>query len=135
MTHLLDSNICIYLVKRKPPELLERFRRLAPGDIGVSSITVAELQYGVHKSQHRERNQRALEQFLLPLILAPFDERASAVYGEVRATLERVGMPIGPLDTLIGAHALQLGVILVTNNPREFRRIPGLEVRNWVAGD
>lgn len=133
MTHLLDTNICIYLIKRKPPEVLERLRAHPPGEIGLSSITVAELEFGVHKSQRREQNRRALEQFLLPFVLVPFGEEAAAVYGRVRAGLERAGTPIGPLDTLIGAHALQLKVTLVTNKEKEFARVPGLRTSNWAA--
>jgi len=134
LTHLLDTNICIYLIKRKPPEVLERFHSHQPGQIGISSVTAAELSYGVSKSQFRKRNRAALEQFLLPFIIVAFDYDASLVYGEVRATLERAGAPIGPLDTMIGAHALHLNATLVTNNLKEFSRIAGLRVENWVEG-
>ena len=94
---------------------------------------MAELQYGVWKSQYREQNQRALSQFLIPLVIADFDEQAASVYGKVRATLEAQGTPIGSLDTLIAAHALSLNVTLVTNNIREFSRVPGLRLENWVG--
>jgi len=97
----------------------------------LSSITIAELSFGVAKSQHVERNREALQQFLLPFTIAPFDHRAAVAYGRVRADLEGSGRPIGPLDTLIGAHAVALGVILATNNVREFSRIDGLVVEGW----
>ena len=132
MILLLDTNTCIYLIKKHPPEVLRRFNEYTVGDIGISSITAAELHFGVQKSQRPEENRRALEQFLLPLTIADFDENAAAAYGHVRAHLEKQGTPIGSLDTLIAAHALSLGLSLVTNNIREFERVPGLEVKNWV---
>jgi tRNA(fMet)-specific endonuclease VapC len=131
--YLLDTNICIYLIKKKPPQVLRQFRSHSIGDIGISSITVAELQYGVQKSQYPEQNQRALEQFLVPLVIAGFDEQAAATYGTIRAALEAQGTPIGALDMLIAAHALSLGVTLVTNNVREFSRVPELQLVNWVT--
>jgi tRNA(fMet)-specific endonuclease VapC len=133
MKYMLDTNICIYLIRRKPPQVLERFAPLSFGDVGVSTITVAELQYGVQKSQRPEQNRQALEQFLIPLIIADFDQDAAIAYGIVRATLEQQGKPIGSLDTLIAAHALSLDVTLVTNNLREFARVPDLQVANWAA--
>jgi tRNA(fMet)-specific endonuclease VapC len=132
MKFLLDTDACIYVIKRKPPQVLRRFRSHSSGDIGVSSITVAELEYGVQKSQSPEENQCALQQFLVPLVTANFDPRAATVYGRLRAALEAQGTPIGPLDMLIAAHALSLRVTLVTNNVREFSRIPGLQIANWV---
>jgi len=134
MKYLLDTNICIYLIKKKPPQVLQQFRSHSVGDIGVSSITVAELQYGVQKSQYTEQNQRALEQFLIPLVVASFDEQAAVMYGKIRAALETQGTPIGALDMLIAAHALSLGATLVTNNVREFSRVPELQLVNWVTG-
>jgi tRNA(fMet)-specific endonuclease VapC len=132
MKYMLDTNICIYLIRQKPPQVLQKFTALSFGDVGVSAITVVELQYGVHKSQHAERNGQALEQFLIPLTVAGFDHNAAATYGAIRATLERQGTPIGSLDTLIAAHALSLDTTLVTNNLREFSRLPGLKVVNWA---
>jgi tRNA(fMet)-specific endonuclease VapC len=134
MRYLLDTNICVYLMRKKPGDLLARFSSLAVGDVGVSSVTVAELQYGVHKSRHPEQNQQALEQFLLPLMVADFDYDAAAAYGEIRATLENRGAAIGALDTLIAAHALSRDLTLVTNNRREFARVPGLRIEDWVNG-
>lgn len=133
MKYLLDTNICIYLIKQKPVEVIKRFESEAMGEIGISSITVSELYYGVEKSRQKERNSRALEQFLLPLMIKEYDFKASAAYGKVRAKLESQGKPIGPLDTLIASHALSLNAILVTNNEREFGRVEGLRVENWVG--
>jgi tRNA(fMet)-specific endonuclease VapC len=132
MKYLLDTNICIYVINDRPKGIVERFRKHRLGDIGVSTITTAELAYGVAKTRS-ERNRNALERFLLPLEIADFDHAAALVYGSVGADLERAGRPIGPLDLLIGAHALALGVTLVTNNEREFGRIPDLKIENWAA--
>ncbi|HEY3327473.1 MAG TPA: type II toxin-antitoxin system VapC family toxin [Novimethylophilus sp.] len=132
MKLMLDTNTCIAIIKRKPVQVLQKFNEYQVGDIGVSSVTLAELRYGVAKSQHQAKNQAALDEFMLPLEVAPFDESATAAYGAVRALLEKQGTPIGPLDTMIGAHALSLGVTLVTNNMREFNRVGGLVVVDWV---
>jgi tRNA(fMet)-specific endonuclease VapC len=132
MRYLLDTNICIYVIKRRPPQVLVRFQRCALGDIGLSTVTLAELQYGVAKSAFPERNQQALDAFTLPLEVVPFDAAAALAYGPIRATLERQGTPIGAMDLLIAAHARSLGVTLVTNNPREFGRVEGLQMETWV---
>lgn len=132
MRYLLDTSICIYLIKEQPHEVLEAFTAHSVGDIGISSITLAELSYGVRKSKYTDRNHAALEQFAAPLEIALFDADAAAAYGRVRAYLERKGTPIGSLDTLIAGHALSLGVVLVTNNVREFSRVPGLHIENWT---
>ncbi|TKB94576.1 MAG: type II toxin-antitoxin system VapC family toxin [Nitrospira sp.] len=132
MKVMLDTNICIYLIKQRPPTVIDRFLSHPVGDIGVSSITVAELAYGVNKSRHTTKNRLALEQFLAPLDLAAFDQDAALSYGRLRALLEQKGSPIGSMDLLIAAHALSLGVRLVTNNLREFQRVPGLRLENWV---
>jgi tRNA(fMet)-specific endonuclease VapC len=133
MRFMLDTNSCIALIKRKPAGILRRITSLAPGEAGLSTITLAELRFGVAKSAQRESNSRALDEFLLPLEIADFDEQAADAYGKIRAGLEQVGTPIGPLDTQIGAHALSLSAVLVTNNTREFRRIPGLAVEDWLS--
>jgi len=133
MRFMLDTDSCIALIKRKPAKMLDKLTSHAPGDVGLSTVTLAELRYGVAKSAQKETNARALDEFLLPLEIADFDETAAGVYGEVRAALEKAGTPIGPLDTQIGAHALSLGAVLVTHNTREFRRIPGLAVEDWLA--
>jgi tRNA(fMet)-specific endonuclease VapC len=132
MKYLLDTNICIYLIKERPIEVMARFRKERIGDIGVSSLTAAELAYGVEKSGSA-RNQRALEKFLAPLEIVAFDEQAFWHYGRLRADLERRGQPIGSMDMLIAAHALALNAILVSNNIREFERVSGLHLENWVA--
>jgi tRNA(fMet)-specific endonuclease VapC len=133
MKVMLDTNTCIALIKRKPPQVLKRFAAYRVGDIGISWVTLAELEFGVAKSRQLEKNQAALDEFILPLELATFDPGAARVYGRVRAMLEKMGKPIGPLDTMIGAHALSLGVALVTNNTKEFSRIKGLTVLDWLA--
>jgi tRNA(fMet)-specific endonuclease VapC len=133
MRFMLDTDTCIALIKRKPGPILRRLTALAPGEAGISAVTLAELRYGVAKSAQREQNGQALDEFLLPLEIAEFDEPAAEVYGSVRAGLESLGTPIGPLDTLIGAHALSLGAALVSHNAREFRRIPGLTVVDWLS--
>jgi tRNA(fMet)-specific endonuclease VapC len=132
MRFMLDTNACIFLIRQKYPRLLQRVVQCAPSDLGLSAITLAELEYGVAKSSQPDRNRQALAEFLLPLEIAAFDDRAARTYGAVRAHLEGRGMPIGSLDTLIGAHALSLGVTLVTNNTREFARIAGLQVKDWT---
>jgi tRNA(fMet)-specific endonuclease VapC len=128
---LLDTNICIYIINRRPSEVFRRFENIAAGQIGISSITHAELDFGVAKS-HSARNRAALEKFLLPLETLPFGTAAARRYGVLRAHLEQQGTPIGALDTLIAAHALALGITLVTNNTREFDRVPGLRLENWA---
>ncbi len=118
--------------KEKTAWGLKKFAGYPVGEIGLSSITVAELKYGVQKSQQPDRNEKALEKFIIPLEIVAFDYKASIAYGKIRAELEARGTPIGPLDTLIAAHALSLNVTLVTNNMKEFLRVPGLKVINWV---
>lgn len=132
MQYLLDTNICIYLIKQKPFRVLERFSTLSLSDIGISSITVAELEYGVYKSQYQEKNQAALMQFLIPLEIVEFDQAAATTYGSIRSDLESRGLIIGAMDMLIAAHALSLKVTLVSNNLREFSRITNLSLENWV---
>ena len=129
---MLDTNICIYAIKQRPPEVLAALRAQEVAGLGLSSVTVAELAFGVAKSGSA-RNQKALEQFLEPLEIADFDLSAALVYGRLRAALEAAGTPIGPLDTQIAAHALALGVTLVSNNQREFSRVPGLRLEDWVG--
>jgi tRNA(fMet)-specific endonuclease VapC len=129
---LLDTNICIYLIKKHPANVLMRLREHSISEIGISCITLGELEYGIHKSSQPFRNRIALAEFLAPLEILPFDDCASLEYGKIRWDLERRGQPIGGMDLLIAAHALSNQCILVTNNEREFRRIPGLAVQNWV---
>ena len=132
MRYLLDTNICIYVINERPPAVLARFLEHEPDGIGISVITASELFWGVRKSGSR-RNAEALERFLAPLTVADYDLAAARAYGEVRAGLERKGTPIGPLDLQIAAHALALQVTLVSNNLREFKRVPGLKLDNWTV--
>ena len=132
MEYLLDTNICIYLIKKRPDKVLDKFKTLSPGDVAISSITLAELTYGIMKSSNPKKNQEALDKFLTPLELLNFDFIATIEYGKIRAFLEKNGMPIGPLDTLIAAHAKSQKMTLVTNNEREFKRIPNLKLENWA---
>ncbi len=133
MNYLLDTNICIYLIKRKPISVLARFNEHEVGDIGISTISVAELSCSVQKSRLRDQNQQALLQFLGPLVIADFDTDAAIAYGQLRADLEAQGTSIGSLDTLIAGHAVSLGVTIITNNEREFSRVPKLKLENWVS--
>ena len=129
---LLDTNICIYVINARPPQVLARFKQHRLGDIGVSSVVAAELAFGVAKSGS-VRNRQALEMFLAPLVMLPFDDAAVWVYGTLRVELERRGTPIGALDTLIAAHALSQRAQLVTHNTREFAQVPGLQLVDWAA--
>lgn len=131
MRFLLDTNICIYVINARPAAVLARFVEHEPDGLGVSSITAAELYWGAYNSGS-ERNVGAMEKFLAPLELRDFDLAAARQYGQVRTALQRQGTPIGPLDMQIAAHALALDLTLVTNNLREFRRVRGLRVENWV---
>jgi tRNA(fMet)-specific endonuclease VapC len=132
MKVMLDTNTCIAIIKQKPPHVLKRFNAYKVGEIGISWVTLAELEFGVAKSQYQEKNQVALDEFVLPLEIANFDRDAAKVYGRVRAMLEKKGTPIGSLDTMIAAHALAQGVALATNNTKEFSRIKGLTIVDWL---
>jgi tRNA(fMet)-specific endonuclease VapC len=132
MVCMLDTDICIYLIKRKPIHVLDRLKTFRPGEVAVYSVTVAELQYGAYQSSRPEQNQAALAAFLLPLEVVPFDESAAAHYGEIRTHLERKGNIIGAMDLLIAAHARSLSLTLATNNIQEFQKVPGLRAENWV---
>jgi tRNA(fMet)-specific endonuclease VapC len=131
LRYLLDTDICIYVINERPAQVVAQFLAHEDEGIGISAITAAELQFGVRKSGS-QRNVRALDAFLAPLTIFDFDAAAAQAYGEIRTALERKGVPIGPLDTQIAAHALALGMTLVTNNVREFKRVPGLRVENWA---
>ncbi|MEW6540396.1 MAG: type II toxin-antitoxin system VapC family toxin [Bacillota bacterium] len=132
MKYMLDTNICIYIIKKKPPEVFRRFESLEVGDLCISSITFAKLQYGVYKSQYPERNKIALAGFLAPIEILPFSDRAASFYGRIRADLDKKGRLIGAYDLLIAAHALAEDLILVTNNTKEFSRIPDLHLQCWA---
>jgi tRNA(fMet)-specific endonuclease VapC len=131
--YMLDTNICIYIQRRKPSEVLSRFEKLKPGDAVISVITWGELLYGAEKSKQRKKALQLLEEFqtFVPVLSMP--ENAGKTYGAIRSALELKGTPIGNNDLWIAAHAKAAGLTVVTNNEREFQRVPGLKVRNWVA--
>ena len=133
MTYMLDTNICIYAIKKKPESVLNRLRDNMEKGLCISSITLAELQYGVCKSAQPGRNAAALMQFLAVLEVMPFDDRAATEYGNLCAYLQKRGTPIGTMDMLIAAHARALSLTVVTNNTREFARVPELKLENWTT--
>ena len=132
MTYMLDTNICVYIMKNRPEKVLERFKKELNNGICISSITLAELEHGMKNSSNPARNEQSLLRFLLPLSILPFGPEEASEYGEIRTYLQKQGTPIGPMDTLIAAHARSEGLILVTNNIREFERVPDLELENWT---
>lgn len=133
---MLDTNTLVYVLNARPHHqaVIERFKREDPRDMVVSSITLAELRFGIAKSARRQTSRQALRRVLDVLNVIPFEERAAEEYGAVRARLEADAQPIGPLDTLIAAHAMSLNLTLVTHNTREFSRVGGLRAENWVPG-
>ena len=133
MNFLIDTNICIYIMNKRPPEVIQKFKNTEIGQIGISTITVSELNYGVSKSKYQKQNNKRLEEFLAPFEILPYDEKASRFYGKIRTQLESSGNIIGSLDMLIAAHALSKDIVLVTNNEKEFKRIKSLKVENWVS--
>ena len=132
MKYMLDTNICIYIIKQKPQNVIGRFRQAKVSEIGVSSISLSELEYGVMKSAKPEQNKLALAQFIAPIEIPAYDDVAAQHYGEIRAYLERQGTPIGSLDMLIAAHALSLNSVLITNDETEFKRVSNLKIENWA---
>lgn len=136
MRYMLDTNILVYLLNARPHHraVLERFRQEDPRDLVVSAITLAELRFGIEKSDRRQASRRALGPVLAALNVLAFDARAAERYGVLRARLEADGRPIGPLDTLIAAHAASLDLTLVTHNTSEFSRVGGLRVESWIPG-
>lgn len=133
MRYMLDTNIFIYLCKGTYPAIANRIRTFGPGDIVISSITLAELEFGITKSSKPEKNRKHFQEFLLPFEVLSLDSGAAVEYGTIRHTLEKAGLPIGPMDMLIAAHALAADVCLVTNNEREFTRVSGLRIENWSS--
>ena len=127
---LLDTNTCIYIINNRPPNVLERFRKYKAGEVGISSIAASELAFGVAKSGS-VKNRKALDMFLAPLQILPFDSQCLWFYADLRASLEKQGLAIGPMDTLIAAQALSIDGTLVTNNIKEFMRVPKLKLDNW----
>jgi tRNA(fMet)-specific endonuclease VapC len=132
MKYMLDTNMCIYIIKKHPSHVLNKLMALTMDDVCISSVTLAELMYGVQKSQHQQKNKAALEEFVSPFEIMPFDDTAATLYGDIRVYLEKKGMPIGPLDLMIASHAQSLNSILVTNNTKEFSRVPNLKIEDWV---
>jgi tRNA(fMet)-specific endonuclease VapC len=132
MKYMLDTNICIYIIKKHPIHALNTLKKKSISDVCLSSITLAELEYGVQKSERKAQNSLALAEFLAPIEVMPFDEKAALELGKIRAFLEKKGTPIGEYDLMIAAHALSLDLIIVTNNSKEFKRVPNLSIENWV---
>ena len=132
MKYMLDTNICIFAIRNSNDNVLKKLREHLEVELYISSITLAELMYGVEKSRKPEQNRNALLQFLTLIDIKEFSEKAAIEYGKIRAFLENQGTPIGPLDTLIAAHAVSENMILVTHNTKEFLRVPDLTVENWT---
>lgn len=132
MKYMLDTNICIYAMKNKPEKVLQRLKNEINEGVCISSITLAELEYGMKHSSNPAKNEQALLRFLVPLSVLPFGAAAASEYGEIRTFLQKQGTPIGPLNMLIAGHAKAEEITLVTNNVREFEKVPLLELENWV---
>ena len=133
MKYLLDTNTCVFALRNKPPIVGERIRQHPAGEVGVSTITVAELRYGADKCDQPEANHNKVNKFLLQVETIDFGPGAAEAFGVIRADLERRGQPIGPLDTLLAAHALSQGLIFVTHNTSEFQRVKGLQLEDWFG--
>ena len=131
--YMLDTNICIYIIKKKPISVIQKLQTLKIDEIGITSITLSEMEYGVNKSSKPSQNKLALLEFISTIEILNFDDNAANEYGKIRTDLENKGTPIGSLDTLIAAHAKSINCILVTNNEKEFKRVKGLVIENWVA--
>ncbi len=135
MKYLFDTNICIYVINKKFEYLIDRIEEYGLENIGISSITIAELEYGIAKSSspHKEENRVALLEFLLPFKFIDFNQNDAYAYGRIRQDLQSKGRIIGNMDILIGAQAVSRGLILVTNNEKEFKRIGTLKIENWLS--
>ena len=133
MRYMLDTYMCIYLRQNRPPEVTARFRQMQHGDAVLSVITYGELLYGAERSQQRTRALESLARLVSLLPVLPLSEEAASAYGEIRATLEKRGQMIGGNDLWIATHAKSAGLTLVTNNEREFKRVPGLKLQNWAS--
>lgn len=133
MNYLIDTNICIYLMNQKPQAIIDKLTSLETTEVVISSISVAELEYGVIKSVNKSRNAQRLSEFLLPFEILIFDEKSTKSHAQIRTDLEKRGELIDPLDMLIAAQALAYSLTVVTNNEREFRRVKGLTVENWLT--
>jgi tRNA(fMet)-specific endonuclease VapC len=132
MLFMLDTNICIYIIKNHPAKVVQKVKEFSPSDLVISAMTICELEYGASKSSDPKKNRQTLIKFLGPFEICPFNEQAASHYGNIRAHLEKGGKPIGAMDLLIAAHARSLSLTLVTNNLKEFDRIPGLRTENWA---
>lgn len=132
MIYMLDTNICIYAMKNRPEKVLRRLKEELDNGVCISSITLAELEYGMKHSSDPAKNEQALLRFLVPFSVLAFGPAAASEYGEIRSYLQSKGTPIGPLDMLIAGHARSENMVLVTNNVREFERVPGLKLENWA---
>jgi tRNA(fMet)-specific endonuclease VapC len=132
MRYILDTDICIYIIKKKPEQVLKKLAKFESTDIAISAVTLSELIYGAEKSQHKEKNLEALTGFLVPIDILAWDENAAKSTGEIRAVLEKSGKVIGPYDLQIAGQALSLNLTLVTNNEKEFSRVKGLKIENWA---
>ncbi|MCP5499215.1 MAG: type II toxin-antitoxin system VapC family toxin [Leptospiraceae bacterium] len=132
MKYMLDTNICIYTIKKKPESVFKKLESISQQEIVISSITLSELFHGVNKSQRLDKNQKALLEFISPFQVVSYDKKAAEEYGKIRAFLEKQGTPIGSMDYLIAAHAISLNCVLVTNNVKEFKRIQGLKIESWI---
>jgi tRNA(fMet)-specific endonuclease VapC len=130
--YLLDTNICIYIVNKRPAEIISRLEAYKPSEIRISAITVAEMEYGASKSQYRKKNKNALKNFLSPFEIVNFDSTDAEIYGILRAELERNGTTIGPYDMQLAAQALRADYVFVTNNVREFKKVKNLKIENWI---
>jgi len=132
MIYLLDTNTCIYFLNRSSEKIISQFKRFSPSEINLPSITVAELFYGAEKSKAKKKNWAIVENFISTFEIVPFDEKSCEIYARIRASLEKSGVPIGPMDLLIASISLANNSILVSNNIKEFRRIKGMKLENWV---
>ena len=132
MIYLLDTNTCIYFLNRSSEKIISQFKRFSPSEINLPSITVAELYYGAEKSKAKKKNWAIVENFVSTFEIVPFDEKSCEIYARIRASLEKSGIPIGPMDLLIASISLANNSTLVTNNIKEFSRIKGLKLENWV---
>ena len=132
MRYMLDTNICIYVIKHKPEKVFQKLQTIHPEDVCISSVTYAELVHGVEKSAAMEKNRLALSMLLANMEILDFDVDTADCYGKIRSGLEKKGTPIGPLDMMIAGHAQSLGYTVVTNNVKEFSRVNALRIENWA---
>ena len=132
MRYMLDTNICIYVIKHKPEKVFQELQKHDPSEVCISSVTYAELVHGVEKSEAVEKDRLALPLLLANIEILDFDVEAANCYGKIRADLEKKGTPIGPLDMMIAGHAQSLGYTVVTNNMKEFSRVSNLKIDNWA---